>query len=234
MGFCYLEQDQLSRARQMLERAALLRPPTPRCRRRCACSARARSRDAAGTAPAPTIRGHRRLARPSSRRSPGWTAGCGTSGGGEIGAADAAPPSTAPGRPLLHRLRPPRRMRSPGCRRPDRAVRRAAVRRAAAGRAAGRCAGARAGGRLTEAVAGDAAARRRAGRRDRRGARTATPLRSAWRGILLEAEHALLHLAPLGRGGRRAGGAAQARRPAGCCGRRRRRRNGPPLPGGVR
>lgn len=29
MGFCYLEQDRLSRARQMLERAALLRPSEP-------------------------------------------------------------------------------------------------------------------------------------------------------------------------------------------------------------
>jgi predicted regulator of Ras-like GTPase activity (Roadblock/LC7/MglB family) len=29
MGFCFLEQDQLSRARQMLERAALLRPTDP-------------------------------------------------------------------------------------------------------------------------------------------------------------------------------------------------------------
>ncbi|HEX2168339.1 MAG TPA: tetratricopeptide repeat protein [Longimicrobiales bacterium] len=29
MGFCYLEQDRLSRARQMLERAALLRPSDP-------------------------------------------------------------------------------------------------------------------------------------------------------------------------------------------------------------
>jgi tetratricopeptide (TPR) repeat protein len=29
MGFCYLEQDRLSRARQMLERAALLRPADP-------------------------------------------------------------------------------------------------------------------------------------------------------------------------------------------------------------
>lgn len=29
LGFCYLEQDQLSRARQMLERAALLRPADP-------------------------------------------------------------------------------------------------------------------------------------------------------------------------------------------------------------
>jgi len=29
MGFCYLEQDRLSRARQMLERAALLRPEDP-------------------------------------------------------------------------------------------------------------------------------------------------------------------------------------------------------------
>src|SRR5690606_35216695 len=29
MGFCYLEQDRLSKARQMLERAALLRPSDP-------------------------------------------------------------------------------------------------------------------------------------------------------------------------------------------------------------
>jgi predicted regulator of Ras-like GTPase activity (Roadblock/LC7/MglB family) len=32
MGFCYLEQDQLSRARHMLERAALLRPTEPTVR----------------------------------------------------------------------------------------------------------------------------------------------------------------------------------------------------------
>jgi predicted regulator of Ras-like GTPase activity (Roadblock/LC7/MglB family) len=32
MGFCYLEQDRLSRARQMLERAALMRPTDPAVR----------------------------------------------------------------------------------------------------------------------------------------------------------------------------------------------------------
>jgi predicted regulator of Ras-like GTPase activity (Roadblock/LC7/MglB family) len=197
MGFCYLEDDQLSRARQMLERAALQRPADPTVQEALRVLGTKQQAAAAGTAPAPPPGG---TADYPFEAEPWLDSGLRHERRGEIGAADAAPPSTATRSAAA----------APSAATPQDAFARVDDpielfdELLSAGPLLGAlmvdAQGLVLAGRLTEAVAGEAATLGAVlGGAIGEATRTATHLALGdWRGILLEAEHALLHLAPLG------------------------------------
>jgi predicted regulator of Ras-like GTPase activity (Roadblock/LC7/MglB family) len=231
MGFCYLEQDRLSRARQMLERAALMRPADPAVQEALDLLGdrheRQRSGDQAlsddpwadhseSQAPATTVSRTQAVAEEESAE--GGDRGDSRSGGSaDEGPADERSAERSADVPETAGLEmragaalgeePARAAPSPGN------VHTSALPRDPAalfdelldggpllGVLLVDAQGLVHAGRLTESVAGDAVVLGAVlGGAIGEAARTAAHLSlGEWRGIQLEAEHALLHLAPAG------------------------------------
>lgn len=177
LGFCYLEDDQLSRARQMLERAALQRPGDPSVQE------------------ALRVLGTKQHAEPASAAAP-------TAAQAPANTVDITRGGTAE-HPFPADEMPPARSAPVDAAAVDDPVQLfddLLLAGPLLGALIVDAQGLVLAGRLTEAVAGDAATLGAVlGGAIGEATRTATHLAlGAWRGILLEAEHALLHLAPVG------------------------------------
>lgn len=211
MGFCYLEQDQLSRARQTLERAALLRPSDPAVQE---------ALRVLGTRQELTEQGTARTTSAVTGDDP-WAASADVAQGGRA-PQEAEPwaeqPHAPPAKPHVDNAPPAAPApvgggqvvppASPGVQFEFAGVPDDPTRLFDELLAAGPLLGALLvdaqglvlAGRLTEGVAGDGSVLGAVlgGAIDEASRTTEHLSLGGWRGILLEAEHALLHLAPVG------------------------------------
>lgn len=203
MGFCYLEQDRLSRARQLLERAALMRPSDPTVQEALRVLGTRQEIAEKGLAPSADV---------SFSDDPWAAADAGPifmlapSAAREEPAPAAQPDAAAPATPAegteLPQRRPPPAVPVSGPLPLDPTLLFDDL--LSAGPLLGALLvdvhGLVLAGRLTEAMRGDAAVLGAVlGGAIGEATRTTTHLAlGMWRGILLDAEHALLHLAPAG------------------------------------
>ena len=204
MGFCFLEQDRLSRARQMLERAALMRPADPTIqealrvlgtRQQIAETGLSHSPDVAfSDDPWATYDGG-----PVFMFAPGAETDteAPTPAASETAAEPAEAPAGAPVRPPVPRAVP---LTGPVPLDPTLLFDDLLSAGPLLGALLVDVKGLVLAGRLTEAMRGDSAILGAVlGGAIGEATRTAHHLAlGAWRGILLDAEHALLHLAPAG------------------------------------
>jgi predicted regulator of Ras-like GTPase activity (Roadblock/LC7/MglB family) len=204
MGFCYLEQDRLSRARQMLERAALIRPADPTVQEALELLGtrheRQRSDDPALSddpwadfSEAPTAAPA--VARTGTDADEAWAPYAEDDGSDEVH-ADSGTEQPLKQAPLRHN----EAHAAPLPRDPAALFDDLLTGGPLLGVLLVDSQGLVHGGRLTEAVAGEAAALGAVlGGAIGEAARTAAHLSlGEWRGIQLEAEYAVLHLAPAG------------------------------------
>lgn len=200
MGFCYLEQDRLSRARQMLERAALLRPADPTVQEALRVLGTRQEIAEKGLAPSPDV-AFSDDPWAASDGAPVFMFAPGGTDTAEEPAADATTP--AAGRPEpAPRQAPAPAVPVTGPLPLDPTLLFDDL--LSAGPLLGALLvdvnGLVLAGRLTEAMRGDAAVLGAVlGGAIGEATRTAHHLAlGTWRGILLDSQHALLHLAPAG------------------------------------